>query len=65
MVLITSFSPRRLGFITGPVLMGFMVDRVTLGQGFLSVHFGIHLSASFHRFFIIIRLLPTLYDRSI
>jgi len=65
MVLVTSFSPLRLGFNTGPVLVGFMVDAVTLGQGFLRGHFGVHLSASFHRCSIIIRLSPTLYDRSI
>jgi len=65
MVLFTSFPPRRLGFNPGPVPVGFMVDRVTLGQGFLLVYFGDHLSVSFHGCPIIIRLSPTLYGPSI
>jgi hypothetical protein len=64
-MLATSFPPRKLVFNPGPVLVEFMVDRVTLGQGLLRVHFGLQFSASFHRCSIIILLSPTLYDRSI
>jgi hypothetical protein len=46
--LAASLSSRRPGFDPGWVHVGFVVNKVTLGQGFLE-YFGFPLSVSFHR----------------
>jgi hypothetical protein len=40
--LVAGISPQRNGFVTGPVLVGFVVDKAALGQVFLRVlHFSL------------------------
>jgi hypothetical protein len=46
--LAAGLSPRRAGFALGSVHVGFMVEKVILGQIF-SEFFGFPLSVSFHR----------------
>jgi hypothetical protein len=47
--LVAGLSPRRPGFDPGPVHVGFVVDKVALGQVFPPKYFGFSLSISFHR----------------
>ena len=49
--LVYGLSPRRPGFDPGSVNMGFLVDKVALGQVFPE-YFGFPLSISFHRWSI-------------
>jgi hypothetical protein len=46
--LVAGFSPRRPGFDSGPIHVGFVVDKVALGRVFPE-YFGFLLSMSFHR----------------
>jgi hypothetical protein len=46
--LVAGLSPRRPGFAPGSIHVGFVVDKVALGQVF-SEFFGFPLSVSFHR----------------
>jgi hypothetical protein len=46
--LVAGLSPRRPGFEPGSIHVGFVVDKVALGQVFSEV-FGFTLSISFHR----------------
>jgi hypothetical protein len=47
--LVACLSPRRPGFDPGSVHVGFMVDKVALGQVFPPEYFGFPLSISFDR----------------
>ena len=47
--LVAGFSPRRPGLDAGSVHVGFVVDKVALGQVFPPEYFGFPLSISFHR----------------
>ena len=42
--LVAGISPRRPGFDPGPVHVGFMLDKVALGQVFFPEYFGFPLS---------------------
>jgi hypothetical protein len=46
--LVAGFSPRRLGFDPGSGQVGFVVDKVALGQVF-SDYFGFPCQSSFHQ----------------
>jgi hypothetical protein len=48
-LLVAGLSPRRPGFDPGSVHVGFVVDKVALGQVFPPEYFGFPLSISFHR----------------
>jgi hypothetical protein len=50
--LLADLSQRRPGFVSGSVHMGLVEDKVALGQLF-SEFFGLHMSMSFHRGFIL------------
>jgi hypothetical protein len=47
--IVPNFSPRRPGFNPGSGYVGFVVDRVALGQVF-SEYFGLTWQSSFHQF---------------
>jgi hypothetical protein len=47
--LVAGLPPRRPGFDHGPVYVGFVVEKVALGQVFPPEYFGFPLSISFHR----------------
>jgi hypothetical protein len=47
--LVAGLSPRRSGVDPGSVYVGFVVDKVALGQVFFPEYFGFPLSVSFHR----------------
>jgi hypothetical protein len=47
--LVTGLSPRRAGLDPGSVHVGFVVDKVALGQVFFPEYFGFPLSISFNR----------------
>jgi hypothetical protein len=60
--LVAGFPPRRLGFDSGSGQVGFVVDKVALGQVF-SEYFGFPCQSSFHQFSIIIIITRGRYNR--
>jgi hypothetical protein len=58
---VAALAPRRPRFNTRPILAGFVIDKVALGQGFLSVL--LFSPVSFHQCSILVHSLPpTLYN---
>jgi hypothetical protein len=53
--LVAGFTSRRPGFDPRSVQVGFVVDKVALGQVFPPEYFGFTLSSSFHRCSIILK----------
>jgi len=47
--LVLALSPRRSGLNPRPILLGFMVAKMTLGQASLSKYFGFPLSIPFRQ----------------